>query len=61
MQNQEVALKHILFKFWADQTAATSIEYALIAGGLSIVILAAVNSLGVTLTGKYQAVSTALK
>jgi pilus assembly protein Flp/PilA len=61
IQIREVALELLFRRFWADQSAATSIEYALIAGGLSIVILAAVNGLGITLTGKYLAVSTALK
>ena len=58
---QEAALKHLFFRFWADQSGATSIEYALIAGGLSIVILVAINSLGTTVSGKYQSVSAALK
>jgi len=35
-----------LFALSADASAATSIEYALIAGGISIVILAAANAVG---------------
>ncbi len=61
MQIREIELKLLFCRFWADQSAATAIEYALIAGGVSIVILVAVNGLGITLSGKYQAVSTALK
>ena len=33
-------------RFWPDKSGATSIEYALIAGGISIVIVAAVAVLG---------------
>ena len=50
-----------LSQFWTDQSGATAIEYALIAGGISIVILAAVQSLGTTLTTTFSSVSTALK
>jgi len=32
--------------FWTDERGATSIEYAMIAGGLSIVIIGAVDLLG---------------
>lgn len=35
-------------RFAADQRGATAIEYALIASGLSVAILAAVNTLGTT-------------
>ena len=50
-----------LSQFCNDQSGATAIEYALIAGGISIVILAAVQSLGTTLTTTFSSVSTALK
>jgi pilus assembly protein Flp/PilA len=47
--------------FLADQSAATAIEYALIAAGLSIVIVAAVNSIGTQLNTTFTGVSTQLK
>jgi pilus assembly protein Flp/PilA len=51
-----------LFKnFLTDETGATSIEYALIAAGIAVAIIAAVNSLGTTIAGKYDTISTALK
>ena len=59
--HKEVVLKKLVFKFLSDQSAATAIEYALIAGGLSIAIIAAVNGLGSTLNSKYTSVSTSLK
>lgn len=49
-----------LRSFIEDETAATAIEYALIAGSLSIVIVAAVNSVGTTLNGIFGNISASL-
>jgi pilus assembly protein Flp/PilA len=46
--------------FIRDEKAATSIEYALIATGIAVAIVAAVNGLGTTLNSKYTTVKTAL-
>lgn len=46
--------------FIRNETAATSIEYALIAAGIAVAILAAVNGLGTTVGGKYTNVKAAL-
>lgn len=46
--------------FFRDETAATAIEYALIAAGISIGIMAAVNSMGSTLGVKFSSVKSAL-
>jgi pilus assembly protein Flp/PilA len=51
----------MLSRFFKDESGATSIEYALIAGGLSIVILAAVQSVGGTLVGTFTTLQNALK
>jgi pilus assembly protein Flp/PilA len=52
----------ILFeRFVKDELAATAIEYALIAGFLSIAIVTAVGALGTTLNGTFKTVATALK
>lgn len=48
-------------KFAKDERGATAIEYALIAGGLSIVIVGAVRGLGTTLNGTFTSVSSGLK
>lgn len=48
-------------QFIDNESGATAIEYALIAGGLSIVILAAVNGIGTQLSTIFSSVSTALK
>ena len=47
--------------FIKDETAATAIEYALIAGGLSIVIVAAVDSVGTSLNSIFGNISSQLK
>jgi pilus assembly protein Flp/PilA len=48
-------------RFLADQSGATSIEYCLIAAGISITIVAVVNGMGTALSTKYTSVGTALK
>jgi len=49
-----------LAQFVADESGATAIEYALIAAGISIVIVAAVNNIGTTMNTKFTSVATAL-
>ncbi|MGA3190688.1 MAG: Flp family type IVb pilin, partial [Bryobacteraceae bacterium] len=39
-------MRNIFLKFWADQSGATAIEYGLIAAGIALAIIAAVNGLG---------------
>lgn len=48
-------------RFLRDQTGATAIEYGLIAAGISVAIIVAVESLGTTLNTTFTSVSTALK
>jgi pilus assembly protein Flp/PilA len=45
--------------FVRDDSGATAIEYALIAAGIAIAIVAAVMGLGTALQAKYQSVSNA--
>ena len=47
--------------FLKDETGATAIEYGLLAAGISIVIIASVNSIGSTLNTKFSTISTQLK
>ena len=47
--------------FAKDESGATAIEYALIACGISLAIIAAVQGLGSTLNGRYAAVNSSLK
>ena len=51
----------LISRFLRDESAATSIEYCLIAAGLSIVILTAVNGIGSTLSTNFLTINTSLK
>jgi pilus assembly protein Flp/PilA len=54
-------MRRIFSKFLSDHSGATAIEYCLIAVGISIVIIAAVNGLGTTLNNGFTAVNSSLK
>jgi pilus assembly protein Flp/PilA len=54
-------MKHTFLRFLADQSGATAIEYGLIAAGISLAIIAAVNGLGTTLNATFTTVNTSLK
>jgi pilus assembly protein Flp/PilA len=59
--HQEVGLSRMFFKFLKDESAATAIEYGLIAAGISLAIIAVVNGLGSTLNTKFTTLNTSLK
>jgi len=50
-----------LLKFLRCEAGATAIEYSLIAAGISITIVAAVNGMGSALNSKYSSFATSLK
>ena len=50
-----------VFAFLKDESAATAIEYGLIAAGISVVIIATVNTIGSTLNTNFTNISTQLK
>jgi pilus assembly protein Flp/PilA len=54
-------LRAIFKKFLSDQSGATAIEYGLIAAGISLAIIAAVNGLGSNLNTKFNDINTSLK
>ena len=54
-------MRQLVSRFLSDQSGATAIEYCLIAAGLSIVIITAVNSIGTTLNTKFSSINTSLK
>jgi len=47
-------------RFISDESAATAIEYGLIAAGISVVIIAAVNAIGGNLSTIFGNISTQL-
>lgn len=53
-------MKNLLARFLKDESGATAIEYALIAAGIGIAIITAVNTLGTTLSGVFTRVNTSL-
>jgi pilus assembly protein Flp/PilA len=48
-------------RFLRDDSGATAIEYGLIAAGISVAIIAAVNTLGTTLNTTFTSINTQLK
>lgn len=52
---------NLVSRFIKDESGATAIEYALIAAGIAIVIITAVNGVGTALTAKFNLISTSLK
>jgi pilus assembly protein Flp/PilA len=54
-------MRQLVSRFLSDQSGATAIEYCLIAAGLSIVIVTAVNGIGSTLNSKFVSINTSLK
>jgi pilus assembly protein Flp/PilA len=57
----ETNLKRKFLKFMSDESGATAIEYGLIATGIAIAIIAAVNGTGSALSSMFSTVSTSLK
>ena len=51
----------IVVRFFKDQSGASAIEYGLIAAGISLAIITAVNGLGVNLGDKFTSINTSLK
>ncbi|UFZ03954.1 Flp family type IVb pilin [Bradyrhizobium ontarionense] len=54
-------MKTFVLKFLRDESGATAIEYGLIAAGISLAIIAAVNGLGTSLSSKFESINTSLK
>jgi pilus assembly protein Flp/PilA len=50
-----------LVRLFRDESGATAIEYGLIAAGISVAIILAVNTLGTNLNGTFTNVSGQLK
>jgi pilus assembly protein Flp/PilA len=51
----------LISRFFKDQTAATAIEYSLIAGGIALVIVGVVQALGTQVKVPFATMSSALK
>jgi pilus assembly protein Flp/PilA len=56
-----IPMTQMLKAFLADESGATAIEYGLIAAGISLAIIAAVNGIGSKLNTRFTSINTSLK
>ena len=54
-------MKSLILSFYKDESGATAIEYGLIAAGIAIAIIVAVQGVGTKLSGTFGTISTSLK
>jgi pilus assembly protein Flp/PilA len=54
-------MKNLISRFVKNESGATAIEYGLIAAGISLAIIAAVNGLGTNLNTKFTSINNSLK
>ena len=54
-------MKRIVMNFLSDQSGATAIEYGLIAAGIALAIIAAVQGVGSAVNSTFTTISTSLK
>jgi pilus assembly protein Flp/PilA len=60
-ETEALTMTKVLKDFLADETGATAIEYGLIASGISLAIISAVNGLGAKLNTKFASINSSLK
>jgi pilus assembly protein Flp/PilA len=58
--NREFFMRKFLSSFLSDESGATAIEYGLIAAGIAVAIIAAVNAVGGALDTKLNAAAAAI-
>jgi pilus assembly protein Flp/PilA len=56
-----VTMSKLFARFLKDESGATAIEYGLIAAGISIAIIVAVNGLGTNLNAMFTSINSSLK
>jgi pilus assembly protein Flp/PilA len=54
-------MKNLISRFVKDESGATAIEYGLIAAGIAIAIISAVQGLGTKLSTNFNTISNSLK
>jgi pilus assembly protein Flp/PilA len=54
-------MKSLILTFFKDESGATAIEYGLIAAGIAIAIITAVQGVGTKLSTNFDTISTSLK
>lgn len=60
-RQQEFQMRRLISDFLKNESGATAIEYCLIAAGISIVIVVAVNGMGSQLNNSFTSVNTSLR
>ena len=60
-QLEKAPMKNLFLSFARDESAATAIEYGLIASAVALGIIAIVNGLGLNLNNQFTALNTSLK
>ncbi|GAA6211129.1 Flp family type IVb pilin [Hyphomicrobiales bacterium 4NK60-0047b] len=53
-------MKNLMVRFMNDESGATAIEYGLIAAGISVVIITAVNNIGEKVNDSFEFIDTEL-
>jgi pilus assembly protein Flp/PilA len=56
-----ITVKSLILKFIKNEAGATAIEYGLIAAGIAVAIITAVNGVGSKLSTTFGTLSTSLK
>ena len=59
--HMEFTMKNLIARFVKDESGATAIEYGLIAAGIALAIIAAVQGVGTQLSANFGSISTSLK
>lgn len=54
-------MKSLIKRFWADETAATAIEYGLIAAGIAVAVITVVKNVGTNLKTTFTSVANAVR
>jgi len=54
-------MKNVIHAFLTDETGATAIEYGLIAAGIALAIISALQGVGTKLSTNFGKISTSLK
>jgi pilus assembly protein Flp/PilA len=54
-------MKSLILRFFKNESGATAIEYGLIAAGIAIAIITAVQGVGTKLSTNFDTISTSLK
>jgi pilus assembly protein Flp/PilA len=56
----ELLMAKLIARFVKDESGATAIEYGLIASGIALAVIAAVNGTGTKLTGTFDKITSSL-